>query len=469
MNSILLQSDPGLFIGRFHPLIVHLPIGFLLLAIVFYFLSFSAYFNSLKNSIPYILFFGTISALLSVIVGWLLASKGGYNEDVLSWHKWLAIALVIISFALWAWSVWGNKNKRITTSLMVTVLILISVTGHLGGTLTHGDRYMFEYAPDFIRDQFLVNNGIGFNTLSQDSDSIFLYADLIRPVFDQKCISCHNGENKSGGLDMTHLDSLLQGGDNGQVLIEGNALQSELFKRVTMDPNDRKYMPPNGTPLSYTEILLIQEWILKGLDTAQVISDEGLSSEVKIQLEASYGLDTRRKSFVEKLKLEPMDDALVKELQDHGFLVKQLTKDLNLLDLKYADSISVDKLKLLNAFEEHIVWLDLSGAMMEDSLLIHLANFENLVRLDLHNNPITNVAFLSPLQHLEVLNLHTTQIGDANIGVVEKMKSLKSLYLWQSAVTAAKVDSLRTDLPHLEVNFGSKLEVVVAEEEAKDK
>jgi uncharacterized membrane protein len=463
MKSILLQSDASLFIGRFHPLIVHLPIGFLLLAIVFYFISFSDRFSNLKNSIVYILLFGAISALMSVVVGLLLASKGGYNEEVLSWHKWLAIALVIISFSLWAWFIWGNRNTIITASLMSTVLLLITVTGHLGGTLTHGERYVFEYAPDFIRNQFLVNNGIVIDELPQDSDSILLYNDLIRPVFDQKCISCHNNNNKSGGLNLIHLDSLLKGSDNGDVVISGNVLKSEIFKRVTMNPNDRKFMPPNGIPLSYTETLLIQEWINKGLDTTLVISDDNLSSEVKSRIQLSFGLDTRRKSFVEKLRLLPLEEEIIGELRNNGFAVKKISNDLNLIDVKSMDSITVEKLELLNTVKGHIVWLDLSGSAINDMLIEYLANFENLVRLDLHNNPITNVKSLTNLEHLEVLNLHSTKVKDDILPDIEKFKSLKSLYLWQTEVSEAAVDSLRTNLPDLEVNFGSRL-IVKAKE-----
>lgn len=468
MNAILLQSDLSLFIGRFHPLIVHLPIGFLLLAIIFYFVSFSDRFSGLKNSIPYILLFGAIAALISVIVGLLLASKGGYNVEILSWHKWLAIALVIISFSLWAWFIWGNKNKTITTGLMATVLLLITVTGHLGGTLTHGDRYVYEYAPDFIRDKFLINNGIEINKLPQDADSILLYADMIKPVLDQKCLSCHNNENKSGGLNLIHLDSMLMGGDNGDVLIAGNALKSEIFKRVTMNPNDRKYMPPNGLPLSYTEMLLIQEWINKGLDTTMIVSDEHLSAEVKSRMEVSFGIDTRKKSFVEKLKLKPINDEILMEIKNKGFAVKQLANDLNLIDVKSLDSLTVEKFEFLNEVKDHIVWLDLSGSGVDDKLLEHISNFDNLVRLDLHNNPITSIEILTNLEHLEVLNLHTTKVGNTIIGDIEKFKSLKSVYLWQSEVSATAVDSLRTSNPDLDVNFGSKLQVIVAKAEVKE-
>ena len=457
MIAILLQSDASLFVGRLHPLIVHLPIGFLILAIIFYFISYSERFNSLKHSIPYILFFGAVSGLLSVILGLLLASKGGYNENILGWHKWLAIVLVIISFGLWAWLVWGNKNKKITTGLMASVLLLITVTGHLGGTLTHGERYIYEYAPDLIRNQFLVNNGIVIEDLGQDPDSIFLYSDLIQPVLNQKCISCHNNENKSGGLNLTHLQALLEGGDNADLLIAGNALKSELFRRVTMDPNSRKFMPPNGVPLSYTETLLIQEWINNGLDTSLAISDDVLTPSVKSQFQLSYGLDTRQKSFVEKLNLTPVNDTLLMNLKNQGFAIKKLSDDMNLLDVKYSDSITVEKLRLLDSIREHIVWLDLSGTSINDALLDHLPDLDNLVRLDLHNNPIASIASLSNLENLEVLNLHTTQVSNTHIGEITKIESLKTLYLWQSEVSKDKVDSLRNSLPALDLNFGSKL------------
>ena len=362
MNFILLQADGSLFIGRLHPLIVHLPIGFLLMAIIFYFLTFFEPFKGIKNSIQYILLFGALSALMSVGVGLLLASNGGYNEEVLGWHKWLAIGLVGVSFGLWAWFKWGKDHKVVTTGLMAAMLLLITVTGHLGGTLTHGERYIYEYAPDFIRTQFLVNNGIEPDKLPKDADSILVYADLIQPVFNLKCIACHNADNRSGGLNLTSLDSLMVGGDNGEVLLAGNVPSSEIFNRVSMDPNDRKFMPTNGIPLSYTEILLLKEWISHDIDTTMVISDDKLSAELKSRLAFSYGLDARKKSFIEKLSLPIVEEAVLEKIKDNGFAVRKLAVDLNLLDVQSKDSISLEKLEALAEVKDHIVWSGLDGS-----------------------------------------------------------------------------------------------------------
>lgn len=459
MNFILLQSDVSLFIGRFHPLVVHLPIGFLLLAVLFYFLSFISAFKVLKNSLVYILFFGALAALSSVIIGWLLASKGGYNEEILGWHKWLGIALVITSFLLWAWFKWGKEQKMISTFLMAVVLLLITLTGHLGGTLTHGERYVYEHAPDFIRTQFLTNNGIEPALLPSDADSVLIYADLVKPVLDLKCISCHNNNNQSGGLNLTNLDLLLAGGDNGDVVIAGSIMSSELFKRISMNPNDRKFMPPNAHPLSYTETLLIKEWIRNDLDTSIAITDDRLSAELKDRLKWSYGLDPRKKSFLEKLNVAALDEKTLDKIKSGGFSVRNVAADLNLIEVKSKDSVSLDKLELLKEAKEQIVWLSLNGSGIGDDHLNTINTYENLVRLDLHNNPITTIEPLARLAHLEVLNIHSTQVSDSAVGNFEKFNALKKVYLWQTLMSQKAVDSLRDIHPNLEVNFGSTLQV----------
>jgi Leucine-rich repeat (LRR) protein len=327
---------------------------------------------------------------------------------------------------------------------------------------------VYEYAPDFVRTQFLVHNGIEPDKLPKDADSILVYADLIQPVFDLKCIACHNNDNRSGGLNLTSLDSLLVGSDNGEVLIAGNVPNSEIFKRVSMNPSDRKFMPTNGTPLSYTEILLLKEWISHDLDTTMAISSEELSPELKSRLAISYGLDARKKSFMEKLRLPIVDEAVLEKIKNNGFTIRKLAMDLNLLDIQSKDSISLEKLAILMEVKDHIVWLDLHGSKVGEEHLTEIALLKNLVRLDLHDNPINSVEVLAELQHLEVLNVHATKVNDSIVGAIERFPSLKVLYLWQSAISEQAVDSLRNLLPDLEVDFGFKLKVVVADKDKKE-
>ena len=67
------------FIGHLHPLIVHLPIGFLALAILFELLSHFKKFEQLKTSVQATLFLGFVTAVLSCIFGYILSLSGEYE------------------------------------------------------------------------------------------------------------------------------------------------------------------------------------------------------------------------------------------------------------------------------------------------------------------------------------------------------------------------------------------------------
>ena len=78
------------------------------------------------------------------------------------------------------------------------------------------------------------------------------------PVLKARCVTCHTGEQAMGGLDLTTLASLLNGSDNGPVIVEGSADASILIRKVAA-----KAMPPPGTgpPLSDQEIEQLRLWV----------------------------------------------------------------------------------------------------------------------------------------------------------------------------------------------------------------
>ncbi|RYG08756.1 MAG: hypothetical protein EOO07_25085, partial [Chitinophagaceae bacterium] len=119
------------FFGRFHPVFVHLPIGILLVSCVLILMSLKSQFANLKASIPYLLFFGTLSAVFSCVTGYFLANSGEYDSELVSNHQGLGISVAVISFALWFF------YRKITSNFIlggfsVLLIILIAITGHLG-------------------------------------------------------------------------------------------------------------------------------------------------------------------------------------------------------------------------------------------------------------------------------------------------------------------------------------------------
>jgi uncharacterized membrane protein len=462
--AILLQADAALFFGRFHPLVVHLPIGFLLLAGILFTLSYFKNFSFLLRALPIILFLGAVSSVAAAVLGWLLSAEGGYQESTLAWHQWMGISVAVIAIASWLWvsSITLKKirrkdnlprlspetvkqhvisNKKNVGLLMALLFVLISITGHLGGNLTHGDQYLITHAPSFIQSLFTrENNATEQLSFPADPDSILLFGHILEPALNKKCASCHNESKMKGGLLLTTREGLLKGGENGEVLENGSPQNSE----------------PKGAPLSYVEIALLNYWISSGMSFELTITDESMPEEIQALIEQGYSLSTKRKPFIEKEKVAPATSEVLESLRVMGYKIQKLAGDNNFLEVVATDSLTLEKVEALLVIKEQITWLDLGKTGLQDSWIRTLEQFTNLTRLTLDNNAITDagIIHLVNFKHLESLNLHATEMGDKGLKLLATNSSVKRLYLWQTKVTRQTVDSIRKENPLLAIDMG---------------
>jgi cytochrome c553 len=82
----------------------------------------------------------------------------------------------------------------------------------------------------------------------------------IEPVLRARCALCHGASIHQNNLRLDSLDSVMQGGSSGAVIVPGNARESLLVKRASsLDPSFM--MPPAGVRLTAKEIALVQAWI----------------------------------------------------------------------------------------------------------------------------------------------------------------------------------------------------------------
>ena len=456
---ILLQSDFGLFLGHFHPVVVHLPIGFLLLAGMLEYFARKPKYDNLDNAIALSLLAGAISAAMAALFGWLLANKGGYANWTLFWHRWLGIGIGILSLVAWA-----IKTERLKASgkaysgSLLGIIVLLLVTGHLGGNLTHGSDYLLQYAPGFVQNIFgAKGKAAQISDFSKSNpDSVRVYAQLIQPVLENKCYACHNDSKSNGGLNMSEEEKLLEGGDHGPVVVAGNARESELVKRITMNQSSKKFMPPNGLPLNYYEIRVLEWWIQSGLSFDQSITEAEVPEDIKILLSEHYQLSTQKRPYVEIASVEPAPASIVDQLKAQGFKVNQLAMDNFLLEITAVDSVSKEQLESLLKAKEQITWLHLGNCGITDDMLSIISQFPNLTRLRLEKNPISSegIQQLAALPHLESLNLYATQVNDEALQSIKKINTLQSVYLWQSQVSKEAAEQLQLERPKLEVNTG---------------
>jgi uncharacterized membrane protein len=140
------------FIGRFHPVLVHLPIGMLLLAAIFQLISLKQKTASLGPAINITLFGGMMSAIFSAVSGYLLSTTEDYDASLISTHQWFGIAVAVISIGAY---ILNKLQNRYTKWVILIMTILVVITGHLGGSITHGSDYLTKV---FSSDENISSN-----------------------------------------------------------------------------------------------------------------------------------------------------------------------------------------------------------------------------------------------------------------------------------------------------------------------
>jgi uncharacterized membrane protein/mono/diheme cytochrome c family protein len=260
------------FLGRLHPMLVHFPISLLLLASFFELISIRNFNSKLRPSIRLILTIGSISAVLTASLGLLLAQNEELDGDMLFLHQWIGIATTVLSLIL-LYLLFKIENKNQTKfisayrSLLFVTAFGISVTGHFGANITHGENYLTEMFPwqnDYKITSLNDENLMAFaaDTLSEANELKLI--NQVRAIFAHNCYKCHGSAKQKGDLRLDEKTFAFEGGESGKVIIPGNSKKSDLFHRITLSKNHKDAMPSKGKSLTSNEIALIGIWIDKG-------------------------------------------------------------------------------------------------------------------------------------------------------------------------------------------------------------
>ena len=270
-----------LFLGRFHPLLVHVPIGGLVLIGLLELLArFPRFKNAAQNS-RLILGLTTAAALITSLLGWMLSQSGGYDPQLLPWHKWTGFSVAGACAVTWLLN-WRAWRPLYLLSLGVTLVLLV-VASHLGGSITHGRDFLTQYAPEPLRALLGARRQPPPPpTTSPDLARRPVFDEVIQPILQQRCVTCHGPEKHKGGLSMESYETLLKGGNDGPVLVAGKALDSPMIYRLLLPLDDDDHMPPQGKPQpTLTEIAALQWWIDSGAPMDKTVADLKPSPEAQ--------------------------------------------------------------------------------------------------------------------------------------------------------------------------------------------
>ena len=439
------------FIGRFHPLWVHLPIGFLLIGVLLKGYADFLKRPALQEAVRFSFGLGAISALIAACLGFLLSLSGGYEGDILDIHLAAGWITVVLSGLAW----WINAqeerfSRKLNYSVLGVMILTLSVTGHFGGSLTHGDDYLTAYSPFGEKEK----ESQGRVLASQEEAEVF--TDLVQPVLRSKCESCHREGKTKGELNLSSYEAMRNGGENGPVIIPADVEKSELIRRVTLPSDHDDFMPAEGKkPLTEEEIQLITWWIGKGNADPKILLTEADEELI------AWATPKLNLLGVEKNTLVPIDTLQLKSLEKMGFRVRVLSPETGALDVVLPEEAtkgqSTALLQALLPVKAQIHWLSLAGTGIQDADLVLIAQFSNLQRLRIENNPITDsgVSALKGLSQLEVLNLNGTKVSGVGLESVSEIKSLKALYLWNTSINPLDERIQKLVANKVKVTFGS--------------
>lgn len=449
------------FLGRLHPVLVHLPIGILFLAFIFECISQLKPYKKLRSAVQPALLIGVFFAIASAITGWYLSQEGGYEDDLLSRHKSLGIATAILGVVVYflratAQLYFQSKAKRKTFYLVlfIPLIILVSLTGHFGGSLTHGDDYLFASIETSTE---VVDPAIKLQRIS-DLDNAAFYPDVIQPILESRCYSCHSSRKQKGELRLDGISFIEKGGEHGAILERGNSDSSSIFQRLMLSLEDDDHMPPNEKPQpSSSEIAMIQAWIDEGADFEMKISACKDSDKVKRYF-SSLVMQSKKEALIPEDEVEQPDGKAFAALNEKGIITLPVSHESNYLSVSFVNrrALAPGDLQLLLPLKKQIVWLNLSRTTIADSSLNIIAGLSALRRLNLEFTSITDkgIHALSPLAELRYLNMVGTKITDESMGHLSELQKLEDLFIYQTDVTLSAIQKFKTAKPGVKIDTG---------------
>ncbi|WP_111613351.1 DUF1549 domain-containing protein [Algoriphagus yeomjeoni] len=259
------------FLGRLHPLIVHFPIALLVVAALMELLTSKRYNLKLRPGTKILATIGAMSAILAAPIGWLLATNEGTSGELLDLHQWIGIGTAVLSvFTLYFLSKIPRRPSRsqikVFRSFLFLTAICVSIAGHFGGSLTHGEDFLTEVLPYESNEQEIEKTPINLVTYQSEltPDKEMKLIGEVRMVLAHNCYKCHSGAKIEGELRLDEKEFVFAGGENGQILIPGNPGKSEIIRRINLRKNHDDVMPSKGKLLSKDERELLSLWIAKG-------------------------------------------------------------------------------------------------------------------------------------------------------------------------------------------------------------
>ena len=434
-------------LGRMHPMLLHFPIVLLLVSVIMEFFQFKIKEDSrdfYRDITSRIMFSGIVLAAITVIMGIFLSLEDSYEGgNVLNWHKWSGLSIVFFSTLIFIFKsrIWYKQGLAKAGAIILSLSIVLA--GHFGSVLTHGENFVLEpvtKSPLVPIEQALV------------------YDHVIQPIFQEKCVSCHNDEKLKGKLKLTDSVSIMKGGKTGKLFVPGDPQVSLLLERIHMPLGNKKHMPPSGKPqLSPEEVRILFTWIKDHADFKKKVIDLPADDSLRILAAARFKPVAK---IEDEYDFAAADEETIENLNTFYRRVSPVSMESPALAVSFfsKNAYNSKSLEELSEIKEQIVSLRLSRMPVKDEDLNFISKLKELQKLDLNFTDISGSGLkeLSALKKLQTLSLSGTRINLQQLLPIISNKNLRELSVWNTSLTEKDIQQLKKVNSSLNIITGFK-------------
>jgi len=435
-------------LGRMHPLILHFPITLAMIGGLG--LLFPVKFE-LTTWARKAEFWSATASLTAItaLFGLFLSREGGYDAATLNWHKYSALALTLGAGYL-AWRFGKGTLRAGFLPFGLATLAITLICGHQGGVLTHGNNFLLEP----------IRPSQASTPVVADVQKAEVFKDVVRPILENKCFSCHNPNKTKGELLMTTLEGIKKGGENGPIFVPFHPDSSHMIQMALLPENDDHHMPPAGKPqLTAEELKILHFWIKKGADFGAKVG-----AYLPNDTLAAWSKMASTPVAANLPKIPAASVKTIESLKSNFCNIRPLAQGspyLEVVVLNHQD-YQAEVFKKLQKISRNIYRLEASGAPVTDKEIKAISGLENLRELGLGRTKITgkNLVDLRQLKHLQILKLHANQLKAKDIEPLLSNKQLH-LYLWGNPLQEKDLVALRKKAGRMNLDLGTPPDTTV--------
>lgn len=404
------------FLGRLHPVVLHLPFG-VFAALLLIELRRRGDSRLVRSLLADLL---AVSTVVAAATGWRLGGASGSSDELLELHRWCGVALACTSLLIVVFCRRNSRGPYFT--LMVVYGLLLVPTGHLGGSMTHGEDFLFG------------------RPVREPSPSIAPEHALLQ----SRCGACHGERRQRGDFSVATMAELTKA-----AVVPDDPAGSELVRRLRLPLDDRKHMPPRTKKqLTSDEITAIERWIAVGLPAGGSAAAEKVSVETARSVVKPEPLTAEEERHVEALRRS----------RCHVEVLDPASRRLFVRVRTGADAAGLVA-QSLRGLRVRVEALSMRRAELSPELIAVLPELIHLKELDLAFTGVSDdlLSSLSTLAKLETLDLTGTTVTDAAIPTLAAWSSLCVVRVWGAQITSGGVATLRRDAIDLTVVDGADI------------